>query len=116
MLPWENHRFVSTQSKHSLGIATAGLNLASDFSFCFQFQVGSSLVSRRPMESTRITGHWGNRRLEKAPMVTRPRLSHEVLAERCFNRFGEFSISSSVIASKQSRRLETGSSVEPPLG
>ena len=31
--------------------------------------------------------------------VMRPRLSHDVLAEPCFNLYGEFSISSPVIAS-----------------
>jgi hypothetical protein len=35
----------------------AGLTLASDFGFCFQCKVGSSLVLRGPNENTRVIGH-----------------------------------------------------------
>ena len=56
MLPRENHLFGCTRSKPSQGSVPVGLALASDFSFCFQCKVGSSLVLRRPVETTRVTG------------------------------------------------------------
>jgi hypothetical protein len=43
--------------KPSQGSVPAGLALALDFSFCFQCRVGSSLVLRRPIKTTRVTGH-----------------------------------------------------------
>ena len=57
MLPLENHLFGFTRSKPSQGSVPAGLIPASDFSFCFQYQVGSSLVLRRPIEITAVIGH-----------------------------------------------------------
>src|SRR5450631_3821131 len=54
MLPQENYLFGCTRSKSSQGSVPAGLALASDFSFCFQCKVGSSLVLRRPIETTRL--------------------------------------------------------------
>jgi hypothetical protein len=55
LLSWENHPFRCIRSKPSQGSVPAGLTLASDFSFCFQCKVGSSLVLRRPIESTLLT-------------------------------------------------------------
>jgi hypothetical protein len=49
--------FCCSRSKPSQGSASAGLTLASDFSFCFQCQEGFSLVLRRPIEITAFTGH-----------------------------------------------------------
>ncbi len=54
MLPRENHLSGCTRSKPSQGSVPAGLALASDFSFCFQCKVGSSLVLRRPIETTAV--------------------------------------------------------------
>jgi hypothetical protein len=56
MLARENHVFGCTRSKASQGSVPAGLTLASDISFCFQCQAGSSLVLRRPIEITALTG------------------------------------------------------------
>ena len=52
MLPRENHLFSFTWTNPSQGSVPAGLSLASNFSFCFQCKVGSSLVLRRPIETT----------------------------------------------------------------
>ena len=52
MLPQENHLFGCARPEPSQGSVPAGLALASDFSFCFQYKVGSSLVLRRPIEIT----------------------------------------------------------------
>ncbi len=41
-----------TRSKPSQGSVPADLTLASDFSFCLQHRVASSLVLRRPIETT----------------------------------------------------------------
>src|SRR5271156_3293411 len=57
MLARENHLFGCTRSKPSQGSVPAGLTLASDFGFCFQCQAGSSLVLRRPIETTQLTRH-----------------------------------------------------------
>jgi hypothetical protein len=57
MLARENYLFGCTRSKPSQSSVPAGLTLASDFAFCFQCQAGSSLVLRRPIETTRVTGH-----------------------------------------------------------
>jgi hypothetical protein len=55
MLARENHLFGCTRSKPSQDSVPARLTLASDFSFCFQCQAGSSLVLRRPIEITALT-------------------------------------------------------------
>jgi hypothetical protein len=56
MLARENHLFGCTRPKPSQGSVPAALTLTSDFSFCFQCQVGSSLVLRRPIEITALIG------------------------------------------------------------
>jgi hypothetical protein len=38
-------------------LARENLTLVGDFGFCFQCQMGSSLVLHRPIEITRVTGH-----------------------------------------------------------
>ena len=50
-------------------------------------------------EETEPRTHVGPEPEEEESRVMRPRLSHDVLAEPCFNLYGEFSISSPVIAS-----------------
>jgi len=57
MLPRENHLLGCTRPKASQGSVPAGLTLASGFGFCFQCQRGSSLVLRRPIETTAFTRH-----------------------------------------------------------
>jgi len=52
----ENPLFICTRSKPSHGSVPAGLALASEFGFCFQCKVRSSLVLRRPIETARVTG------------------------------------------------------------
>ncbi|MFZ3216545.1 MAG: hypothetical protein WA192_10845, partial [Candidatus Acidiferrales bacterium] len=47
--------FACTRSKPSQSSVPAGLILASDFGFCFQCQVGPSLVLRRPIETTALS-------------------------------------------------------------
>ena len=54
MLLREKHLFGCTWLKPSQGSIPVGLDLASDFGFCFQCQAGSSLVLRRPMEITAL--------------------------------------------------------------
>jgi hypothetical protein len=54
MLPREIHLFGRAGPKPNQGSVPAGLTLAGDFGFCFQCQVGSSLVLRRPIEITRF--------------------------------------------------------------
>jgi hypothetical protein len=56
MLPRENHLFGYTRSKCSQGNVSAGLIPASDFSFCFRCEAGSSLVLRRPIETAALIG------------------------------------------------------------
>jgi len=56
MLPQQNHLFGAIQAKPSQSSVPAGLTLASVLGFCFQCQVGSSLVLRRPIETTALTG------------------------------------------------------------
>src|SRR5271156_6524601 len=56
MLPLENYLFSATGPKPNQDTIPAGVTLAGDFGFCFQCQVGSSLVLHRPIEITRITG------------------------------------------------------------
>ena len=56
LLPRKNQLFSRARSKPSQGSVPAGLTLASNFSFCFQCQVDSSVVLRRPIESTGVTG------------------------------------------------------------
>ena len=58
MLPRKNRPFGCTRPKSSQRSVPAGLTLASDFGFCFQCQVGSSLVLRRPIETTAFTRHY----------------------------------------------------------
>jgi hypothetical protein len=58
MLPQENRLFGCARPEPSQGSVPAGLALASDFSFCFQYKVGSSLVLRRPIEITAFTRHY----------------------------------------------------------
>jgi|HubBroStandDraft_2_1064218.scaffolds.fasta_scaffold10562_2 hypothetical protein len=48
----ENHLFRCTRPKPRQGSVLAGLTFASDFGFRFQHNVGSSLVLRRPIETT----------------------------------------------------------------
>ncbi|HEY4948885.1 MAG TPA: hypothetical protein VIH88_01000, partial [Candidatus Acidoferrales bacterium] len=50
-----NPLFICTRSKPSQGSVPAGLALASEFGFCFQCKVRSSLVLRRPIETARET-------------------------------------------------------------
>jgi hypothetical protein len=57
MLRRGNHLFGRTRSNPSQSSVSSGLTLASDFSFCFQCQAGSSLVLHRPIEITRLTRH-----------------------------------------------------------
>jgi hypothetical protein len=57
MLARENHRFGCARSKSSESNVPAGPSLTSDFAVCFQCQAGSSLVLRRPIEITALTGH-----------------------------------------------------------
>jgi hypothetical protein len=57
MLPWEDHLFGFTWTKPSQGSVPAALTLASEFGFCFQCQAGSSLVLRRPIETTGFIRH-----------------------------------------------------------
>jgi hypothetical protein len=57
MLAREDHLLGFTWTKPSQGSVPAGLALASDFGFCFQCQSGSSLVLRRPIETTAVIGH-----------------------------------------------------------
>jgi hypothetical protein len=59
MLRRGNHLFGGTRSKPSQSSVSPGLTLASDFSFCFQCQAGSSLVLRRPIEITAFIRHLG---------------------------------------------------------
>src|SRR5580658_7587702 len=56
MLALENHLFGCTRSKPSQCSVPASLTLASDFGFYFQCQAVSSLVLRRPIEITAVTG------------------------------------------------------------
>jgi hypothetical protein len=57
MLPEEKHLFGCTRSKPSQGRVPAALTLANDFGFSFHCKVGSSLVLRRPIETTAFTRH-----------------------------------------------------------
>src|SRR5271155_4213463 len=56
MLPLENYLFSATGPKPNQDTIPAGITLAGDFGFCFQCQVGSSLVLHRPIEITRVIG------------------------------------------------------------
>ena len=62
MLPLENYQFSATGPKPNQDTIPAGVTLAGDFGFCFQCQVGSSLVLRRSIEITKAIGI--NRHLE----------------------------------------------------
>jgi hypothetical protein len=52
----ENHLFGCARLKPSQDSVPAGLTLTSDLGICFQCQAGSSLVLRRPIEITALTG------------------------------------------------------------
>jgi hypothetical protein len=52
----ENHPSSFTWTKPSPGSVPAGLTLGSGVSFCFQCQGRSSLVLRRPIDITALTG------------------------------------------------------------
>jgi hypothetical protein len=56
ILPPEIHTFCCNVPKPNQGNVSGGLTLASHFNDCFQCQRGSSLVLRRPIESTAETG------------------------------------------------------------
>jgi hypothetical protein len=56
MLPRESYLFGCTLPKPSQGSVPADLTLASDLSFCFQCQAGSSLVMHCPIEITTLIG------------------------------------------------------------
>ena len=56
MLPLENYLFSATGPKPGQDTIPAGVTLAGEFGFCLQRQVGSSLVLRRPIEITALTG------------------------------------------------------------
>jgi hypothetical protein len=57
MLAGENHLFACARLKPSQGSVPAGLTLSSGLRICFQYQAVSSLVLRRPIETTAVTGH-----------------------------------------------------------
>ena len=57
MVPRENHLFGGAGPEPSQDRVPDGLTLAGDFGFCFQCQAGFTLVLRRPIEITRVTGH-----------------------------------------------------------
>jgi hypothetical protein len=67
MLPQENRLFGCAWPEPSQGSVPAGLALASDFSFCFQYKVGSSLVLRRPIEITALIGNYDPTVGDQAP-------------------------------------------------
>ena len=54
---WQ-HLFRATRSKPSQGAVPGAPSLACDFSFCCQYQLGSSFVLRRPIEITALIGTW----------------------------------------------------------
>jgi hypothetical protein len=55
----ENHLFSSARLKRSQGSVPTRLTLISDLGSCFQCQAGSSLLLRRPIEITSVTGMYG---------------------------------------------------------
>src|SRR5271156_1642058 len=57
MFPLENYLFSATGPKPNQDTIPAGVTLAGGFGFCFQCQVGSSLVLHRPIEITRLIRH-----------------------------------------------------------
>ena len=82
MLPRENHLFGCARRKPSHGSVPVGLALASDFSFCFQCKVGSSLVLRRPIEITAVTGQVKSAGLTNRPFGSNDTVSFWVKAAR----------------------------------
>jgi hypothetical protein len=56
MLARENHLFGRARLKPSQGCVPAAVTLTSDLGICFQYQAGSILVLRRPIEITALTG------------------------------------------------------------
>jgi len=57
MRPRENQLFRLTWPMPSQGSVPTGLALPSDFGFCFQYKVRSSLVLRAPFETTAFIRH-----------------------------------------------------------
>ena len=78
MLARENHLFGCTRSRPSESSVPPGLTLASDFGFCFQCQEGSSLVLRRPIETTALIRHYASwfilQLSRETPWCSSPRL------------------------------------------
>ena len=70
MLPRENHLFGCARPKPSQGSVPVGLALASDISFCFQCEVGSILVLRRPIEIAALTRHVDYFQVARQPGTT----------------------------------------------
>src|SRR5271154_5573335 len=84
MLPRENHLFGCTRSKPSQGSVPTDLTLASDFSLCFHCKGGSSLVLRRPIETTALIPDFAIFRLAttRSIMALRSHLNYSVLLGR----------------------------------
>jgi hypothetical protein len=64
-----------TRSTPSQSGVPAGLTPASDSGFCFQCQAGSSLVLRRPIEITALTGHVAIRGRLQTSLTTKGNLN-----------------------------------------
>src|SRR5580692_10327290 len=75
----ENHLFGCTRSKPSQGSVPTGVALASDFSFCFQCEVGSNLVLHRPIETTNARVVETRLILVESESVPTPQLGANVL-------------------------------------
>jgi hypothetical protein len=91
MLARESPLFGCTRPKPSQGSVPVGLTLASDFGFCFQCKVGSSLVLRRPIETTSLIGKVKFYFNIEGNATTRPLgREHESLA-RCTTRYANVS-------------------------
>jgi hypothetical protein len=69
MLAGEHHLFGCARLKPSQGSVPAGLTLTSDLRICFHRQAGSSLVLRRPIETTALTGPVVFERFEQNALV-----------------------------------------------
>jgi hypothetical protein len=108
MLPRENHLFGGTGPKPSQASVLAGLTLAGDFGFSFQCQVGSSLVLRRPIEITRVTGHLVFGRFHLSSLCVYPELTGKLRSKSYGSRRANFQICSK--QHRQSRRGCLGSS------
>src|ERR1700693_171339 len=57
VLPRKKHLFGCTRARLGQGSVLVDPALASDCSFCFQCQVGSSLMLHRPIDSIRVIGN-----------------------------------------------------------